>query len=53
MPGKAGKAGYDALKLIPGQYVAVCFIPKGSTPGQEGNGPPHLVLGMQKQFTVK
>jgi hypothetical protein len=48
-----GKASYAALNLTPGQYVAVCFIPQGSTPGKQGKGPPHVALGMQKSFSVK
>lgn len=48
-----GKVGYDSLELTPGEYVAVCFIPKGSTPGKAGKGPPHAALGMEKRFSVK
>lgn len=48
-----GKSGFESLQLTPGQYVAVCFIPKGSTPGKQGKGPPDAALGMVKQFSVK
>ena len=40
----------------PGRYVALCFIPVGSTPeaGDEGgSGPPHFHEGMAAQFRVK
>lgn len=36
----------------PGSYIAVCFIPEGTTPDAEGSGPPHFVLGMLAEFTV-
>jgi hypothetical protein len=37
--------------------VAVCFVPVGSTIGEdgtehEGDGPPHMVQGMRQEFTV-
>ena len=38
-----------------GNYVAVCFIPVGSTPdaGDEGgSGPPHFTEGMAAEFEV-
>lgn len=34
------------LNLAPGDYVAVCFVPD-----DEGNHPPHAVLGMVQGFT--
>jgi plastocyanin len=37
----------------PGDYVAVCFIPVGTTPEvEEGSGPPHFTQGMKVEFTV-
>jgi hypothetical protein len=38
----------------PGRYVALCFIPVGSTPDAEegGDGPPHAHEGMTAEFTV-
>jgi len=39
----------------PGRYVALCFVPVGSTPdaGDEGgDGPPHLQVGMATEFEV-
>lgn len=51
--------GESAATLVdlsePGDYVAVCFIPVGSTPdaGEEGgSGPPHFTEGMKTEFTV-
>jgi hypothetical protein len=38
-----------------GEYVALCFIPVGSTPdaGEEGgDGPPHFTEGMAAEFEV-
>ena len=45
----------------PGRYVAVCFVPVGTTelpegPPQEGEeqgGPPHFTQGMVREFTVE
>ena len=48
-----GKASYANAVLAPGDYLAVCFIPQGSTPGKEGKGKPHFQLGMKQEFTVK
>jgi len=39
-------------ELTPGDYLAVCFVPLGSTPGNEGTGPPHMTAGMRAEFTV-
>ena len=38
----------------PGQYVALCFIPVGTTPDAQdgGDGPPHAHQGMTAEFTV-
>jgi len=39
----------------PGTYVAMCFIPVGTTPdaGDEGgSGPPHFTQGMASEFEV-
>lgn len=37
-----------------GDYIAVCFIPVGSTPDAEGEpeGPPHFTQGMKVEFSV-
>jgi hypothetical protein len=39
-------------ELTPGDYLALCFVPLGSTPGTEGDGPPHMTAGMRAEFTV-
>ena len=43
-----GLSGYAELDLAPGNYVAICNIPS-----PKGNGAPHFMLGMVKEFTVK
>lgn len=43
-----GLSGYAELDLAPGNYVAICNIPS-----PKGNGAPHFMLGMIKEFTVK
>jgi len=43
-----GLSGYAELDLAPGTYVAICNIPS-----PKGNGAPHFMLGMIKEFTVK
>jgi hypothetical protein len=40
------------VDLTPGEYLALCFVSKGSTPGVEGTGPPHVMEGMRAEFTV-
>ncbi len=47
------KFGYGGASLTAGDYLAICFLPKGSQPGVEGKGPPHFALGMKKEFTVE
>jgi hypothetical protein len=49
-----GEESYAVVDLAPGEYVAVCFIPVGTT-GEDGppaEGPPHAVHGMVAGFTV-
>jgi hypothetical protein len=48
-PGETTTAFVDAQ---PGRYFAACFIPEGTTPTAEGEGPPHFTLGMLKEFNV-
>ncbi|MGI8592804.1 MAG: hypothetical protein ACR2ML_00250 [Solirubrobacteraceae bacterium] len=49
-----GKASYTSADLTKGEYIAVCFLSKGTTSlGKEGKGPPHFVLGMKKEFKVE
>ena len=48
-----GKEEYVTTNLTKGDYLMVCFIPKGMTSSTgDGKGPPHFVLGMKKEFTV-
>jgi len=48
-PGETDSSFIDAAA---GDYVAVCFIPDGTTMEGPGDGPPHFVLGMLQEFTV-
>lgn len=42
------------MNLAPGRYYAVCFTPTGTTSFHEaGDGPPHFLHGMLKEFVVK
>ncbi len=59
--GKGGMFGFPGsvranwVDLEAGEYTMVCFIPVGSTPdaGEEGgDGPPHFVEGMRRDFEV-
>ncbi len=56
-----GEDGQTVLDLEAGEYIALCFIPKGTTPevmadmesgGSEPQGPPHFVEGMKHEFVV-
>jgi hypothetical protein len=52
-PGESDVALVNLKK--PGRYVALCFIPVGTTPdaGEEGGtGPPHFHEGMAAEFEV-
>jgi len=44
----AGMTGYAVLHLVPGHYLAVCFIPSVVNAGH-----PHAMLGMINQFNVE
>jgi len=48
-----GESDAQAVELEPGEYAIVCFIPVGTTPDQDGEGPPHVMKGMYAQFTVE
>ena len=48
-----GESDTTFLKLEPGRYGAVCFIPQGTTHDTEGAGPPHFTLGMFAEFTAE
>ena len=43
-------------ELVPGDYIALCFIPAGSIAGADGSTPPdatpHFMHGMRHEFTV-
>ena len=52
-----GTKGLAVVELTPGEYVAACFVPTGTTmsaDGQvtEGTGVPHFMGGMVDEFTV-
>jgi hypothetical protein len=51
-----GSEGLLIGDFTPGDYIAVCFIPVGTTITEsgetEGDGPPHFMEGMQQEFTV-
>jgi hypothetical protein len=50
-----GGDDYKVVDLEPGDYVAVCFIPVGTTDTEGGppaDGPPHFTQGMVAEFTV-
>jgi hypothetical protein len=47
-----GETGYATGVLEPGEHIAVCFIPQGTTGETEGTGQPHAMLGMTQEFTV-
>jgi len=49
--------GLAVVELTPGDYVAACFVPAGTTVSAdgamtEGTGTPHFMHGMMKEFTV-
>lgn len=55
-----GETGYTAAELDPGRYVAVCFVPVGTTPeametmdpNAAPEGEPHFAHGMVAEFEV-
>jgi hypothetical protein len=55
-PGGSDTAFFNLKKT--GDYVALCFIPVGTTPdtiqgeGEGGTGPPHFMEGMAAEFEV-
>jgi len=48
-----GSTDTEIIKLPLGRYGVVCLKPKGSTPGQDGTGPPHATLGEVAEFTAQ
>jgi hypothetical protein len=47
-----GQTSPGIFELEAGDYVAVCFIPEGTSGDEEGQGPPHFTKGMKTEFTV-
>lgn len=55
--GQPGSQETLVADLTPGDYVAICFIPAGTTVADDGSfvegaGQPHFMLGMRAEFTV-
>lgn len=49
-----GEAETTFMNLSPGRYYAVCFVAQGTTSFHEhGDGPPHFLRGMLKEFVVE
>ena len=56
-PNKDAK-GLAVVDLAPGDYVATCFVPAGTSVASdgtitEGTGTPHFMHGMISEFTVE
>jgi hypothetical protein len=48
-----GQSGYALADLAPGEYVAFCPVPAGTTSETApGDGPPHFAQGMVTSFEV-
>ena len=49
-----GEDEYGVYDLEPGEYLAVCFVPTGTTgdSGPPPDGPPHAIHGMVTELTV-
>lgn len=52
-----GESASTVLDLTAGDYIAICFIPTGTTPEVLAAGPPpeaepHFAHGMRQEFTV-
>jgi hypothetical protein len=49
-----GTTETTVLNLVPGRYYAVCFTATGTTSFHaHGDGPPHFLHGMLKEFVVQ
>lgn len=53
MSASPGSTDAEIVKLAPGRHGVACLKPKGSTPTQDGTGPPHATLGEAAEFTVQ
>ncbi len=54
-PVAGGEGSYLVADLEPGDYVALCFLPTGTTTfeeGPSGDGPPHFTHGMVAEVSV-
>lgn len=51
-----GDQGLLVGDFEPGDYIALCFVPVGTTVDESGehagDGPPHFMEGMRQEFTV-
>jgi hypothetical protein len=57
-PTEQKKSDYKVVDLTPGDYVALCFLPVGSTSMDAmqklgDDAQPHFMKGMKMEFTVK
>jgi hypothetical protein len=55
--GPTGARSNLVVDLAPGNYIAVCNVPAGTTVAEdgsftEGTGQPHVMLGMSFEFSV-
>ena len=53
-----GATGLAVIDLVPGDYIATCFVPTGTTMASdgtvtEGTGALHFTHGMKSEFTVE
>jgi hypothetical protein len=48
-----GSTDSEIIKLPLGRYGVACLKPKGSTPTQDGTGPPHATIGEIAEFIAQ
>lgn len=53
----SGSQGLLTGEFVPGDYLALCFVPEGTAVADDGSmtegaGTPHFMHGMQQEFTV-
>lgn len=54
--GPPGTTDVESIPMEAGKYIAVCFLPVGSTSLEaleSAEGPPHIAKGMVAEFTVE